>query len=97
MPRLLEEFGDFELQICYSLRELAKILKWNHQKLKRHLDKEDVHLHKGKIWLTDIRDRMPRFYEGLIEVIRQKHLGKKILEQESRPKSLYEQEMEQLL
>lgn len=96
MARIIETIGDFDIEICYSLRSLARILGINHQKLKRTLDKEQIKPRNGKIWLSDLRDQTPHVYESILELLRQKQLGKKIFEREHHAKTLFEQEMELL-
>jgi hypothetical protein len=97
MPRILETIGDFDIEVCYSLRALARLVGWNHQKLKRTLDKGEVFPQDGKYWMSDIRDNMSYFYESMVEVIKFRQHKGRILEPEKPQKTLFEQELEHLM
>lgn len=98
MARILEKVGNFDLEVCYSLRSLARIVGWNHQKLKRTLDKGFIFPKDGKYWMSDIRDNMSYFYESMIEVIKFRQQKDRIFEPPERPqKTLFEQELEHLM
>lgn len=97
MPRALETIGNFDLELCYSLRSLARLVGWNHQKLKRTLDKGQVFPQDGKYWMSDIRDNMSYFYESLVEIIKFRQRKPHLVEPERPRKTLFEQELEHLI
>jgi hypothetical protein len=78
MARKLAEIGDLNLDICYSLRAMARIMGTNHQRAKRLLAKAGIIPIHGKIWLVDIRDNAPRVYQSIITLFHLKEKGQKL-------------------
>lgn len=68
-----------KLKLAYSIRELTRDTNsgWDPRKMRRVLKAGGVEPREdGKIWLCDIRDHMPQFYESWIELSHQQDLAK---------------------
>lgn len=67
------------LRLAYTMRELARELDagWDHKKLRRTLAAGGVIPRSdGKVWICDIKDHMPQFFESWVVLKHERDLAK---------------------